>query len=647
MIAFLVPALMLSAQSADPFGIEKVSPVAFLEKAEVKRADYVVIGRDKPDGYMGPLGLAAITRQTGAKVKPSIPVVRHSGKDREGLWKSPVEIYTFTPSQKGVKWACSIHFKPAAAEEHRVYLVEDLTAPSADNIIKLQNFQLKELTKLSGASLKPGIPVEIPNVVIKPETRPFTLLIAPESAGVWSSDADPSQLTSLEADTPIGRIAKLSLGVGPNKKEKPFWEPSVFHGATRPDIHAFPKKDGEITLILAGGESAFRVQRFREGKQADSFDLPLSHGVLSNVIEAPNGDFYYFTHANGENPKASVVRANSKGELVAKYDLGFAEREFDFRSLEDTTSSLAYAEQGLCLVTSRTLQNGHQSSFAAVFNPSSLELIKNHGQNCSHSFANRAILDGGYFITADLGDNYPRGIVLHKLARQDKKGKVVYTYKTRHGDVDEPHRNGPDGRPLQAYKWSNDNATYTELGDIAATNRGYLVVFSSEKSTENNLAVSHHNEARNLGLVLVRRNFEQVAQKDIVVPEQLILTKGDASPLFGFYDFGGGYTPQQNRGVVWLTNFKDRSENVVHPRVAKISSDRYLIIWEKWSETKFLGSQAVVINEMGEPQIEPINLGATVRVPNGAVLHVVGSHILWVERQGSRANVFAWKLKSF
>lgn len=619
-------------------------PVSDLELNVIKTADYVVVGRDKPDGYMGPLGIAADPKRTPPRTKPIIPTTRYTGIDRSGQWKQSVDAYTLSPRANGKeKWVCNLSFKPARSEEHRIYLVQDSGVELTEADIKLKSGSLREIARLSATALTPGNPAQISGFSITPTTKAMTLLIAPESAGVWAGDNKPA----LVAETPIGNAAKLSLGIGSPESKSRSWEASPFQRVGRPKIHLFPNLDGEITLVLGGDDANFRVLKFRDGKQTASFDLPLSHGVLSSVILAPNGDFYYFTHANGTNPTASVVRASATGELLAKADLGFAENQFDFQSLERTTSSLAFAEQGVCLLTSRTLQNGHQSSFSAVFAPSSLEIIKNHGQNCSHSFANRTILDGGYFITADLGDNYPRGIILHKIARQEKKGRVVYTYKTKHGDRDEPRRNGPDGQPLRAHQWSNDNATYTELGDLVSTNRGYLVVFASEKSVVNDLAKSHHNESRNLGLVLVRKNFEQINQSEAVVPEDLILTKGEDTPPFGFYNYGGRYTRQQNRGVVWLTNFSDKSENVVHPRVAKISSDRFLIIWEKWSSSKFLGSYALAVNELGEPQCEPVKLGSNVRIPDGASLNVVGSQILWVERLAGKAVVYVFKLKAF
>lgn len=73
-------------------------------------------------------------------------------------------------------------------------------------------------------------------------------------------------------------------------------------------------------------------------------------------------------------------------------------------------------------------------------------------------------------MNVDLGDNYPRGIVLHV----NRKEKMIYSFKTEHGD--KPQNSAGVPFPLydeistaekQFYKWSNDNNVYTELANPA------------------------------------------------------------------------------------------------------------------------------------------------------------------------------------
>ncbi len=74
----------------------------------------------------------------------------------------------------------------------------------------------------------------------------------------------------------------------------------------------------------------------------------------------------------------------------------------------------------------------------------------------------------GQFVAIEVGDNFPRGIQIHRFDTQSRNSRVVYTFKTLHGTTP----TSPAGKtyPLYAqystgakqfYQWSNDNQTYT------------------------------------------------------------------------------------------------------------------------------------------------------------------------------------------
>ena len=49
----------------------------------------------------------------------------------------------------------------------------------------------------------------------------------------------------------------------------------------------------------------------------------------------------------------------------------------------------------------------------------------------------------------------------------------------------------------------------------------------------------------------------------------------------GFYTFGGQWTEQENKGVVWLTTIKNKAdEGVRHLKTAKIGG-KVILIWEQ------------------------------------------------------------------
>lgn len=96
--------------------------------------------------------------------------------------------------------------------------------------------------------------------------------------------------------------------------------------------------------------------------------------------------------------------------------------------------------------------------------------------------------------------------------------------------------------------WSNDNGTYTRLGDIIPTKNGYLVAFAGKQSTDNNRAVSNHNEPHNVGRCSLGVTSTGSFQTEMVVPPSMILNSNEVGPPFGFFDYSGRYQRQQNFG---------------------------------------------------------------------------------------------------
>lgn len=469
------------------------------------------------------------------------------------------------------------------------------------------------------------------------------IVIVPRSKEIAGDSAGATKPLLL-AETPLGKLARFSFTppVDIRPERSPWGAPFTRH--EQQPAAFFLSSPTTLELGYVSKDGTLKLARMRPGSPFASLDLPVFHGEISSMTRSDNGDIYYFTFAKGKNPTASLVRCGLDGTLLARVDLGNSEKEFDLLGLSGTTSSLVIAPGGILLTSSRGLQSGHQSSFAAAFHPKNLSLLKNFGQSCSHSFANRAFFERDYFITADLGDNYPRGIVLHRLG-YERVGRVVFTYKTQHENRDETNRTGENGIPLKAGRWSNDNGTYTRLGDILPTKSGYLVLFTGEQSTDNDLARSSHNEPHNVGLVLVRRDFQRVPQIDAIVPPSLVLSSNELSKPFGFFDYGGGYTRQQNAGVIWLTSFSDKSkENAAQVRAVNLDKDRILVVWEVWSDRQYRETHAIVINEFGRPLGKLMNLGSHARIPDGARLELRDGYVLWPAVRAGSLDVFAWKI---
>jgi hypothetical protein len=263
----------------------------------------------------------------------------------------------------------------------------------------------------------------------------------------------------------------------------------------------------------------------------------------------------------------------------------------------------------------------HQGGVAAVFDAQTLALTKNLGQTSGHSFDNVLTRDAqGNFLGIDLGDNYPRGLNIHRFNATDRTSRVVYTFKTEHGrtatspaGVTYPRYDEISTDTTPFYKWSNDNRTYTELGGVIDTPQGLVAVFAGERpSLDNRRVGSTLNDARNLAMVTVKRDFAY-APMSSVVPDDLMVYPGNPETA-SYYTFGGVQMSQRNTGVRWLTNYSSTSENASRVKVHPNGNGDALILWEKWTPDSYQNTYAMTVRADGTITQQPVALGSTFRL---------------------------------
>ena len=229
----------------------------------------------------------------------------------------------------------------------------------------------------------------------------------------------------------------------------------------------------------------------------------------------------------------------------------------------------------------------------------------------------------GRFVGIDLGDNYPRGVHLHRFTDSNIDSRVVYTFKTAHGTS----ATNPAGNEYPAYpeisqggqsffQWSNDNATYTEIAGVAETSAGLAVVFATERSElDNGRATETLNDQRDVAMVVVRDDFESASRGDggNVITDDLVVSQGASPTEGGFYGFNGGWHNQRNAGVVWLTDYPDKNQNAsrlkVHPH-----TDGLFLLWERWSTDSYEETFAMTVSPSGEILVPATPLDGRVRL---------------------------------
>ncbi|CAE7409287.1 unnamed protein product, partial [Symbiodinium natans] len=279
----------------------------------------------------------------------------------------------------------------------------------------------------------------------------------------------------------------------------------------------------------------------------------------------------------------------------------------------------------------------HQGGIWFTLSADTLQFQQRPVRTSSHSLdsAVTTSLDRhGYpeFLCCDLGDAYPRGLHLHRFVNRafgggGNQGLVVYSYKCRHGEAPKNDAGmefeayetlnatagGQENAPTY-YKWSNDNACYTELGGVVSVGNSIAVAFAGEGSPHLDCLSSapfasvpterHRITPRNLGIVSVRKNMEGPGG-------EVWTTKSDYSHKGGFYAFRGEWQEQAVQNVCWLTDLKGDA-NVSRLRACALGS-QVLLLWELWSRS-YITTCAQCVDEKGEPVSEVLNLGTQIRL---------------------------------
>ena len=361
--------------------------------------------------------------------------------------------------------------------------------------------------------------------------------------------------------------------------------------------------------------------------------------VLAAATSDDDGNIYVLHIETGSGKpndvrEAWLIKSDADGQEIHRGEVDTSREGlnmviFGGHQSADNHGTLKWSNGRLGLMLTRTMTQAsdglnHQGGIAAVFDDASLARVAYHGQTSGHSFSNFLTVDGtNRFLGVDLGDNYPRGVHLHRFDENGIASRVVYTFKTAHGtSAENPAGNtyppydeiSQDGKAF--FQWSNDNATYTEIGGVVETDAGLAVLFATERSElDNGRATSHLNDARDLAMVIVRPDFEAASRGEggNVVTDDLMVSDGAPSTSGGFYGFSGNWHAQRNAGVVWLTDYPDAESNASRVKVHG-SGGEIFVLWERWSASEYGETFATVLTPTGEVAIPPTPLGDGVRL---------------------------------
>lgn len=603
---------------------------------------------------LGSLGIAALW---------SGKTYYRGGKYNDNDW--PVTIGTLTgvagghpaftispPKHAATKWVASKHglfWEFTEAVDTVVYEVIDGTPTVA--------------ATLAAADIKVGGWTRLGSLVAnaKADTPPRTYAIVPKSVKLsayktLSPDVDGAKLgsnpfgshirlrVSTEAvDIPFDTATGFTAGPGAHAnrygQNRRFWP--VFSGseanAEAGAVWQAPAS-GEIYVTWFGSDWASPVTA--------KLDRP-KDTTLAGATSDGAGKLYYLTVAQGSTKplstrsvtlhRAHSDRAGTKDEASEAIDAtkkGLNITLFGSPSAATNQVGIRYSTGAdgkgkVGVIFARKMHKAsdglnHQGAIGVVFDASTLKVLKNLGQTSGHSFSNFVTVDsGGKFLGVDLGDNYPRGVNLHRFDEKGRKSRVVYTFKTLHGTKAQ----SPAGKSYPKYqdigggksnyKWSNDNSTYTELGGVVETSAGYVIVFASERdSLDNSKATSRHNSPRDIASVLVRKDFEEATKgkSSNWITDDLMLSKSDYTMEGGYFSFGGKWLVQRNTGVLWHTTYADKTDNASRIKTVGLPDGRVAVLWERWDAKSYEETFGMLLNANGTAAGKPFSLGTKLRL---------------------------------
>lgn len=438
------------------------------------------------------------------------------------------------------------------------------------------------------------------------------------------------------ASTPFGDVLKYRYSVPGSVfdtvKHFPYG-PANFQNAKSDTRHYFLVKNGASGLGVVWQDQAttsIYLTWFGANRLAtNTVSLANPSGQrLDCAAGDGNGNVFYLTVQTGSTAPttpipATLTKAGPTGNTIVTKTLDTSSSGLNMVSVFDVPSvaSMTYLNGQLGVIIGRTmLQSGdglnHQGAIAVVFDATTLNLVRNWGQTSGHSWDSVLTTNfSGKFLGLDLGDNFPRGVHLHRFDTNNIDDCIVSTFKTQHGTTAQ----SPSGATYPVYsaistggttyyEWSNDNSTYTEIGGPVQTALGYIVGFVGERSPngggllDNSRIGNTLNDPRNVGIVGVREDFQNSTASGTVVSDDLVRTTGTVETN-GYYSFTGGWTPQRNAGIVWLTSYGSLNQNASRLRVTPRTDGSVLLLWELWSTNGYvttkgltLATNATVIN---------------------------------------------------
>lgn len=296
--------------------------------------------------------------------------------------------------------------------------------------------------------------------------------------------------------------------------------------------------------------------------------VEMKYPLLGDIISDDEGNFYIVWGKEGVSNTDETV-------FISKYSLeGTHIKSVGFVGQSvmgaDGNTKIPF-EAGNCVSAigngrlmvnyARSMYNGHQSNNVIGINLSDITPIKQESlwdiPYTSHSFNQSAIWSKNYddFIYADHGDAYGRGFVVSSNVGE----KLLFNFYLQSN---------------ANYDMMIVNKTFAQLGGLAETSKGIVLVGASAKS----IGESAKKESQNLFVQIFNPHAKEISSSMFVGGT----TRNGATSLDINDNKNAPLTKVTNYGVHWLTNYTDA--NVIAPQVV-MADDHIVILWATEKDT--------------------------------------------------------------
>lgn len=335
---------------------------------------------------------------------------------------------------------------------------------------------------------------------------------------------------------------------------------------------------------------------------------------LGDVISDDEGNFYIVWGKEGTNNTEQTVfisKYSSQGQHVQTTGfVGAAKMGTDGSTKIPFNhgNCVSVITNGTLMVNyARTMYNGHQSNNVIAVHTKDMSpyqfesVIWDSNQAnipyVSHSF-NQSVLYSDKakdFIFANHGDAYGRGFIIDKLRKDMYVDYENLEYASKY----------PTHNLFNFYLEANAdydmyivNKTFAQLGGLAETSKGVVLVGASAKS----ISEAAKTEKQNLFIQI----FDPLA-KELSASTFVGGTARSGATSSDINDNQNApLTEVTDYGVIWLTSYTDR--NVIAPQVVA-ADDRIVILWTEDHESEPSESFYMVLSAGGDVITPATSLG--------------------------------------